>query len=460
MKNDRRTFIKKSALGTAGMVLGAHGFAQSAKSYKSILGANDRINFCVIGTRSMGFVHLKNWASMAKKYNIQVKTICEVDETLFPERVEAVEKLQGAKPETEYDMRNVFDDKEIDAVSIATPNHWHALATIWAVQAGKDVYVEKPCSHNIFEGRKMIEAAGKYKRIVQAGFHNRSIGNVQKAMEFLHSGGIGEVYMAKGLCYKPRNSFGISPDEEPPKTLHYDLWLGPAAYRPYNEKKGHYNWHWHWDTGNGDIGNQGAHQFDIARWGINKNEHPVKVSSTGGYYKFGKDECSQETPNTQTASLQYADGKIIQFEVRGLSTGGEANDNVKIGNLFYGTEGWLELNKDKWQSYLGQKNEKGLGSDSINKETNEADINLAAPSGLNPYINFVNAIRSRKPQDLNCEINEGYFSTVLPLLSNISYRLGRNLVFDGGKENFGMDNEANKMLSREYRKPFKVKNII
>ena len=460
MKYDRRTFIKKSAIGATGIVLGAYNSSQSAKSYNSILGANDRINISVIGLRGRGFGHLKSWASMAEKHNIQVKTICDVDETLFPERVETVEKLQGIKPGIEYDMRKVFADKDIDAVSIATPNHWHALATIWAIQAGKDVYVEKPCSHNIFEGRKMVEAARKCNRIVQTGYQNRSIGNVQEAMEFLHNGGIGEVYMAKGLCYKPRKSFGIAADEDPPKTLHYDLWLGPAELRPYNEKKGHYNWHWHWDTGNGDIGNQGVHQLDIARWGMSKNEHPVKVTSSGGYYKYGKDECSQETPNTQTAVLEYSDGKIMQFEVRGLSTGGEANDNVQIGNLFYGTEGWLELNKDKWQSYLGLKNEIGPGSHSKNKETNQTDINLAGPTGQEHYVNFISAIRSRKSQELNCEINEGHYSTVLALLSNISYRLGRNLKFNIENENFGMDDEANKMLTREYRKPFEVKNVI
>jgi len=173
-------------------------------------------------------------------------------------------------------MRKVFEDKDIDAVFIATPNHWHALSTIWACQAGKHVYIEKPSSHNVWEGRKMVEAAKRYTRMVQVGFQNRSISNVMQAMEFLHGGGIGEVFMARGTCFKPRDSFGITKDSTPPSTLNYDMWLGPASYRPYNEKKGHYNWYWHWDTGNGDSGNQGPHQFDIARWGINKKVHPCK----------------------------------------------------------------------------------------------------------------------------------------------------------------------------------------
>ncbi len=449
--NKRRSFIKKAALGTTAMALGVPGM--TAKSYRRIVGANDRINMCVIGVRGQGFGHLRRWAGLAKDDNVLVKTICDVDENLWAERVQAVDDIQGSKPGTEADMRKVFDDPEIDAVSIATPNHWHALATIWGVQAGKDVFVEKPCSHNVFEGRKMIDAARKYNKIVQVGFQNRSIENVRKAIQFLHNGGIGDVYMARGLCYKPRESFGISPDSEPPMGLHYDLWLGPAEWRPYNEKKGHYNWHWHWDTGNGDIGNQGPHQFDIARWGLNKNEHPVKVSSHGGYYKFGKDECSQETANSQTADLEYADGKILQFEVRGLYTKGEGSLDVKIGNLFYGTEGCMEIDGSTWKTFMGPDNEPGPGSDS--EETVDLGY-LAAPGGGGHYRNFITAVRSRKMEDLTCDIEEGYYSTVLPLISNISYRLGRSLEFDGQKEKFINDKEADGMLTREYRKPYIV----
>ncbi len=459
MKSNRRTFIKKAALGTAGISMGATA-AFSASSYRRILGANDRIHMCVIGTRGQGFGHLRRWAGMAKDENVYVKTICDVDENLWAQRVEAVEKVQGMKPGTEVDMRRVFDDDEIDAVSIATPNHWHALATIWGVQAGKDVYVEKPCSHNVFEGRKMVEAARKYNQIVQVGFQNRSIENVRKAMAFLHSGGIGDVYMAKGLCYKPRDSFGIAPDSEPPQGLHYDLWVGPAPMRPYNEKRLHYNWHWHWDTGNGDIGNQGPHQYDIARWGLGKNEHPMKVSSTGGYFKFGPDECSQETANTQTATYEYEDGKILQFEVRGLYTGGEAPLDVKIGNLFYGTEGWMEVRGSTWKTYMGRDNEPGPSSETAGEGVDEVVGYLAAPGGGGHYQNFITAVRSRKQEDLTCDIEEGYLSTVLPLLGNISYRLGRNLTFKGSKEKFKNDPEADAMLTREYREPYVVKDQV
>ncbi len=453
MDSSRREAIKLMAAGAAGLTIGGMGF--SAKSYARIRGANDRIGIAVIGVRGQGGFHLQNWAGMAQTENILVKTICDVDENTWPERVAETAQLQGETPKTEYDMRRVFDDPEIDAVSIATPNHWHALATIWAVQAGKDVYVEKPASHNIWEGRKMVEAARKYNRIVQVGFQNRSINSVRRAIQALHDGVIGEVYMARGLCFKPRDAFPKFPDSDPPPGLHYDLWLGPAAWQPYNEGKTHYVWHWHWNTGNGDIGNQGPHQFDIARWGLGEPGHPVKVQSSGGYYAFG-DICTQETANTQTAVFEYADGKILQFEVRGLYTGGEAGLGVKIGNLFYGTKGWMEIDGSKWRTFLGRENTPGPYSDGDEAETASSTAYMAAPGGGGHYRNFLAAVRSRNVADLTCDVEEGVISSDLPHLANISYRLGRALVFDGKKERFVDDKEANRMLSREYRKPYVV----
>ena len=274
-------------------------------------------------------------------------------------------------------MNKVFADKDIHAVSFAIPNHWHALATILACQAGKHVYVEKPASHNIFEGRKMIEAARKYKVRVQVGFQNRSISNVMDAMKFLHEGGIGDVYMARGLCYKPRASFGIAPDSEAPATLHYERWLGPAPMRPYNEKRVHYNWHWHWATGNGDTGNQGPHQFDVARWGLNKNEHPVSVMSMGGIYGISPTECSQETPNTQTSMFKYKDGKMLEFETRGRYTNDESSLGIRIGNEFYGTDGYLELDGANWKAF--RKTEKEPFATSKTAEKKSADPTFLAP---------------------------------------------------------------------------------
>src|SRR5690606_22986895 len=276
----RRDFIKQSVLGTAGIAMGS--FGMSAKSYASVIGANDRINIAVIGIRGQGQTHIDRWCALKDSRNVRLTMLCDTDEEYFAPRSKTVVEKSGVKPRTEWDMRKVFSNKDIDAVSFATPNHWHALGTIWALQAGKHVFVEKPASHNVFEGRLMIEAARKYKRRVQVGFQNRSIETVRQAMKFLHDGGIGDVYMARGHCIKPRAPFGTAPDSNPPASLHYDMWLGPAAYQPYNEKRVHYNWHWFWNTGNGDTGNQGPHQFDIARWGLNKNEHPVTIYSTGG----------------------------------------------------------------------------------------------------------------------------------------------------------------------------------
>jgi len=441
---DRREFIKAGAKGVAG--LAAATTALGAIKPQRVLGANDRIVMAVIGINGRGREHYRQWVRIP---GVEVKTLCDVDERLFPERVAELEKLQGKKPKTEYDLRRVLDDKDIDAISIATCDHWHALATIWACQAGKHVYVEKPTSHNIWEGRKMVEAARRYNRVVQAGMQNRSIEGVRKAIEFLHSGKLGEIYMAKGLCYKPRDCIGRGQEAPVPEGLHWDLWLGPAEYRPYNTILVHYKWHWFWDFGCADIGNQGPHQMDIARWGMNKREHPVRVKCVGG--KFACDD-DQETPNTQLATFEYADGKILQFEVRGWYTNDEAG--VRIGNLFYGTEGWMYLNGDKWYTYYGRKNEPGEYYDGSGDVADP--MNLAGAGGAAHFVNFIEAVRANDWTKLNADILEGHMSTVLCHMANISYRLGRELVFDGHAERFVGDEQANYYLSRNYRYPYVV----
>jgi predicted dehydrogenase len=453
MMKNRRDFIKDTLKGSAGLAIGSMGF--SAASYGRIMGANDRINVAVIGIRGQGQTHINSWCRLKDTRNVLLKTICDTDENVWPASVKAITEKCGVKPATEWDMRKVFDDKDIHAVSFATPNHWHALGTIWGCQAGKHVYVEKPASHNIFEGRKMIEAARKYKVRVQVGLQNRSIPNVQQAIKFLHEGGIGDVYLSRGLCFKPRDSFGIANDSEPPQGFHYDTWLGPAAWRKYNEKKGHYNWHWHWDTGNGDTGNQGPHQFDIARWGLNKNEHPAIIYSSGGLYGIDPKECSQETPNTQTSLFKYNDGKTLEFETRGRYTNGEGVLDVKIGNLFYGTEGRLEIDGSTWKAYRKSEKEAFAGSADPKKAEGERNV-MAAPGGSDHYGNFIDAIRSGKDEDLTCHITEGFLSSALPLLANISYRTGRQLKFDSSSEKFVQDKDADAMLTRNYRKPYVV----
>jgi len=454
----RRDFLSTSGKTAAGLasvgMLASSRLAVGASKKHRVIGANDRINVGVIGIRGRGKGLIGGFADIP---NVRINTICDVDERLLGDRAKMVQDAHGYAPKTEWDMHKVFADKDIDAVVIATPNHWHALATIWACQAGKHVYCEKPSCHNVWEGRRMVDAARKYNCIVEVGFQNRSISNVRNAMKFLHDGGIGDVYMAKGMCYKPRDAFKKFPDSDPPKDVHYDRWVGPAAYFPYNEGKFHYQWHWHWNTGNGDIGNQGPHQFDVARWGINKDEHPVKIRSFGGYYKFG-DVCTQETANTQIAAYEYADGKILQFEVRGLYTAGEADQNVKIGNLFFGTEGWMSVNGSTWKTYMGRKNEPGPSSTS--KDVEADPMNLTGAGGGGHYGNFINALRSGKREDLTCDVEVGHMSSVLPHLGNISYRLGRDLTFDGKKEKFVGDKEADKLLTRKYRKGYAVpKNV-
>jgi predicted dehydrogenase len=486
-KFSRREFLSESSKVAAGIAAAG---ALSSCAQETVLplgrviGANDRINLAIIGIRGRGMGLAEDFVKIP---NVQIKTVCDVDENIAEDRANKLGEKQDRTPMIEYDMRRVFDDPDIDAVVIATPNHWHALASIWACQAGKHVYVEKPCSYSLWEGRKMVEAAARYRRIVEVGFQNRSIKNVRQAMAFLHGGGIGDVYMAKGLCYKARDSIGtckdglgtgkdfehyvwgsrgVNFDEQYMSRVHYDLWLGPARVQPFNYNRFHYNWHWNWEYGNGDIGNQGPHQFDVARWGLNKNEHPVKVSSSGGFYG---PKCDQQTPNTQTATLEYADGKILQFEVRGLLTNAEGasftkgddgkyskvHDGTKIGNLFFGTKGWLYINGSTWQSYLGRGDEKGPGSSS--KDEFADPMNLAGAGGAGHVGNFIYALRTGRNEDLTCHVSEGHMSTALPHLANISYRLGRSLRFDGRREKFVGDSQANRMLKRaSYRSPYVV----
>jgi predicted dehydrogenase len=393
--------------------------------------------------------------------------LCDTDEKLFDSRSKTVMEKTGEKPGLEWDLHKVLDDKDINAVSIVTPNHWHALAAIWACQAGKHVYVEKPASYNILEGRKMVEAARKYNLRVQVGLNNRSSKNVMEAIKFLHDGGIGDIFMARGLCYKARDSYGIAKDSEPPATFHYDRWLGPAPWRPYNEKRSHYCWHWYWDTGNGDTGNTGPHQLDIARWGLNKNEHPVSVYSSGGLWglnkkpsppdkmtpgklaygdveTYGNEMSSQETPNTQTIVYKYSDGTMLEFETRGWYTNQEGYKGNEAGNLFYGTEGYLEILGDTWRAFRKREKEPFTGSKEIEGTPAE-----------NHFTNFVDAIRAGKNELLHCDVSEGVLSSDLPHLANISYRLGRELHFNGSAEKFINDAEADAMLTRkEYRKPY------
>jgi predicted dehydrogenase len=491
----RREFLSDSGQAVAGVIAGNALFSAISAApaiSANLAAASDRINLAIIGIRSRGMALADTFAKIE---NVRIKTLVDIDENFFAERVSGIEKAHGYKPGAEYDMRRAFDDKDIDAIVIATPNHWHALATIWACQAGKHVYVEKPCSHNVWEGRQMVAAARKHNCLVQVGCQNRSRKNTMAAMKFLHDGQLGKIHMARGLCFKPRNDIGRYPEGplaagekfsmtvgsdyyEPAYTaeylqkVHYDLWLGPAPERPFNRNRFHYNWHWHWDYGNGDTGNQGPHQFDIARWGLNKDDYPVKIKSFGGMFVFNS---SQETPNTQTSIFEYADGTIFEFATRGLMTNPEGeftkaemmlaadgkwktsrSGALTIGNLFYGSEGWMQIDSEgNWQTFFGRNNEPGPSSAAIKDEKYDP-MNLAGSGEIDHCRNFIAALRSGKREELTCDIAAGHLSSALPHLANISFRLGRELTFDGKREKFANDAEANRLLTREYRKPFVV----
>src|SRR6185437_13998092 len=311
--------------------------------------ANDKIQMAVIGLHGRGRNHISGFQALP---DAEVALICDVDKNILAERAEQFETKYGRKVRTEVDMRRVFDDKSIDAVSIATPNHWHALATVWACQAGKDVYVEKPGTHNLAEGRKMIEAAHKYDRIVQHGVQLRSSAAIQEAVDHLRKGTIGDVYMARGLVYKWRPSIGHKPDQAPPAYLDYNLWQGPAEERPYNPNIVPYNWHWHWTYGNGDVGNQGIHETDLCMWGLGVDTFPTKIIAMGGKFLWEDDK---ETPETLSSTYLYPDQKkMIEFEVRPWMTNRE--DDVDVGNIFYGKEGYMIVKwYDYYATFLGQK---------------------------------------------------------------------------------------------------------
>ena len=298
-------------------------------------GPNDTVRVAVCGVNGRGMEHIAGLEPpQGRAHHHDLRRRPERDR---PAPRRPIAKHYGSEPKVVQDLRRVLDDKSIDAVSIATPNHWHALAAIWACQAGKDVYVEKPVSHNVSEGRRMVEAARKYDRIVQTGTQCRSHKGIQDAIAFLRSGKLGQIYMAKGLCYKPRGSIGHKADGPVPPGVDYDLWLGPAPKQPFNPNRFHYNWHWIWDYGNGDLGNQGIHQMDLARWGLGKNELPKAVMASGGRFGYTDDG---QTPNTLLVGFEFDDCEL-QFEVRGLITNDEAK--VKIGDIFYGTEGILAI---------------------------------------------------------------------------------------------------------------------
>ena len=429
---ERRKFIKGTSTALAATALPKVSYAKRSP--------NETINVAVVGIRGRGKNH---YADRQKQQNVNVTHVVEVDDAVVADKLPDLKEKYGGDPKVVKDLRHVLDDKDVDVISIATPDHWHALQTIWSCQAGKDVYVEKPISHNVFEGRQAVNAARKYDRIVAAGTQSRSKPVFQRAMKFLHDGGIGKLFGAKALCYKPRNSIGYQADSEVPEGLDYDLWLGPAPWRPYNANRIHYTWHWHWDTGTTDMGNQGIHQMDIMRWGMDKTEYPHSIKGIGGLYEAGE-RTTQETPNTQYSTFQYDDGTVLHFEVRGWYSPDEMG--VKIGNHFFGSEGWMSVSGSDINVYMGKKNLP------LQWDTNKGD-----DDGVSHFANFIEAVRAHDSRKLNADILEGHLSSALCHLGNVSYRVGgRLLKFDSHSERFVRDDQANAYLTRKYRHPFVV----
>jgi predicted dehydrogenase len=448
----RRDFLKATAKTTAG--LGALSGITFLPRPERIFGANDRVRIAICGLHGRGKDHIDAFSHVS---GVEIAALCDVDENVLRKRLGEV----GGKPQSCVDVRKLLEDKSIDAISIATPNHWHSLMAIWACQAGKDVYVEKPCSHNFWEGRQLVGAAEKYQRIVQHGTQIRSAPAIQEAVKGLGEGVIGDVYLARGLCFKWRDTIGHAPQEPVPPGVHYDLWTGPAPLKPFTRNRFHYNWHWIWDTGNGDLGNQGIHQVDLARWGLGV-KFPNRISAIGGHFMFDDD---QQTPNTVNCVFEFdlPDGKrkMMEFEVRHWITNNEADigrgslvagkhrffgHHNTIGNVFYGSNGYLATGDEDASSY-----ETWLGRDEKSGPH--------AHGGGNHFANFIDCVRSRKKEELNAPIEEGYISAALVHLANASYRLGRSIRFDPDKQEVIGDDEAGRLLrddDRGYRAPFTV----
>ncbi len=469
---NRRDFLK------TGAGLAALGGITFITHPERVFGANDRVRVAVCGVRGRGWDHVKE---LAKIPQAEIAAFCDVDENVLAERLKGMEQKGLPKPQTFVDVRKLLDDKSIDAISIATPNHWHSLMAIWGCQAGKDVYVEKPCSHNWWEGRQLVRAANKYNRIVQHGTQSRSSGGVSEGVQKMRDGVLGDLYLSRGLCYKWRDTIGHAPEEPVPAGVNYDLWTGPAPMKPFTRNRFHYNWHWIWDTGNGDMGNQGIHEMDVARWGLGV-AFPNRVSAVGGHFMFDDD---QETPNTLLAAFQFdlpnGKRKMLEFEVRhwitnheaGIGTGEfhsaalpaagltaaaepkpkkerpgaaaklgpDAGTHNTIGNIFYGSKGCMAMDGyDSYKTWMGKEMTPGP----------------EGHGGEHHFANFIDCVRSRKKEDLRAPIEEGHISCTLVHLANASYILGRVLNFDPATEQVIGDDEANQLLRGTYRAPYVV----
>ena len=425
-ESNRRQFIQSSA---AGFAAGAAFVAM--QSAHAAAGEDQSVRLALIGCGGRGRGLGSSFAGLK---NVELAYVCDPD----VEHAAAAAKSLGGKVQAVKDLRTALDDKSIEAAVIATPDHWHTPAALLALEAGKHVYVEKPCSHNLREGRLLVDAARRHKRLVQHGTQSRSDALVRRGVELLREGAIGDVLVAKAWNVQRRGSIGRAEPSAPPSGLDYDLWLGPAPLVPYQANRLHYNWHWWYAFGTGDTGNDGVHELDIARWGLGVLTHPSAISAVGGKFAFDDD---QQFPDTQYAAFEYpGDGKPgnrrqLVFEMRLWSRYGlQKADN---GNAFYGTKGWMLLSKRGILEVYDERNQ-------------PVPFKGESPQPANHYQNFVDAIRGEA--ELAAEIEVGHLSASLCHLANISTRVGRTLRFDPAGEQILGDDEAAALLSREYRK--------
>lgn len=400
----RREFIHRSAiLGAASAALGVPTLRAADEPTKKG-SANDRLKVAVVGVNGRGMSHIGGF--LDKAVNCEIVALCDADEGVIGKGMTAVQKAQGAEPKYVQDFRKLLEDKTIDIISVATPNHWHATMAVWAMRAGKAVYCEKPATHNVHEGRIMADTMASTKKVCQVGTQSRSNPGMREAVKFLHDGKLGQVQMAYGTCYKPRKSIGkVNAPTTPPKTMDYDLWCGPAAKLPVTRAKLHYDWHWTWEYGNGDFGNQGVHEADKARWGLKASGLPKWAVSIGGRFGYVDDG---ETPNTMLCLYQYDAGPLM-FETRGLDT--KDVMGTKVGNIWFCENGYVVC-----PSYSG-----GVAYDKDGKEL----AKFAGGGDQHHYRNFVDAVRAGDASKLNCPAEEGHASAAICHLGNISYRLGR-----------------------------------
>lgn len=447
--SSRRTWLKEVA-GTSAVL--------AAPAILRARNLNDRVRVAVVGMGGRAQSHTESLIELAQEGSAgcDLAGVCDCDQPRLDKAVQVWSDRAGHAVTGYDDMRRVFDDESIDAVTFATPNHWHALNVIWGCQAGKDVYVEKPGSHNIHEGRKMVEAARKYGRIVQHGTQCRSSPNIIEGIRKLHEGIIGDVYLARGIAYKIRGNLGQHMSRPTPDGLDWNAWCGPAPLREYSGFN-HRRWHWIWDFGNGEIGNQGVHQFDILRWGLKLEDHPTTISAMGtNYMQERVHQSSAETPGVLAAQLKWPDGRFVEFEVRDWYTNAEAGfrdeypfvqKDFPVGAIFLGSEGTMIFpDYSSYRTFLGPKREPGPFA-----------FEEGSPISNTPHFrNWLAAIRTRNPGDLSAEITEGHLSSALCHLSNIAYRVDHTVHFDPGTESFPGDEAANLLLTRPDRAPYSV----